>query len=485
MIIPFTGQAYQAKYRSLNGQRCVNYYPVLDQSGGKSEISLYPTPGYTSFVTTSGTEVRGCFSWNNIGYKVVGNTLYSVTATGTKATIGTLSTTSGRCQFVANSTQILVIDGTYGYVYTISTGSFAQVTDPDFPSTPVFVDYQDGFAFLVALHADGNYRIYFSNTSDFTAWTATDVLTPTSSADQARACLFVKEQLHIFSDLSLEIYYNNNGTFERRPLSSLRYGIAAQYSAVRVDESIIYLTRDELGRGFIARYEQDQIKAISTEAITYQINTYTRIDDAFAFAMQYQGHIWYVLTFPSASATWVYDITTQSWFEWASLSSAVNASAIPGRHTANCYMNLSGKHIIGDYESGNLYEIKDTLWTSSPGTAATMMLQVSKDGGHNWSPERLRTKQIGEYQKRPLWLGLGTARKWMFRLKFADTVNTENGRTVIRTRETAHFAQEDKYVSISSLRVEVDIDPVPFCIINAYANGSISGLAQQDPNGNQ
>jgi hypothetical protein len=481
MLIPFTGQAYKSKYTSLNGQRCVNFYPVVDKASGKSSIALFPTPGYSLFCDLTGSVVRGAFEKDGIGYAVADSTFYKVLSDGTKTTIGTLLSYSGTVQMVDNPTQILIIDGFTSYTYTIATGILTQNLTTAWSSNPVFVDYQDGMAFVIAQHADGNYRVYFCGVNDFTSWQVTDLVTPTYKSDQVRAVVSIKEQLYFFSDKTIETFFNNNGTIQRRPLTSLNYGIAAKYSAVRIDESVIFLTKDSYGQGFVARYENNQIGPVSTEAITYAINTYPKIDDAIAWSMEYQGHVFYVLTFPTANVTWVYDLTTQAWFEWASLSSSPNASAIPGRHTANCYMNLAGKHIIGDYESGKLYEIKDTPYTSNPSATAILVLQISKDGGHTWSSEKLRTKQIGQYLKRPLWIGLGSARDWMFRLKYEDTINTENGRSVIRTRETAHFASEDKYVSISSLRVEIDIEPVPFAIINAYANGSVSGV----PDNNQ
>jgi hypothetical protein len=477
MLIPFTGQAYKAKYPSLNGQRCVNWYPVTDQANGKTQLALYPTPGYTLFTNGAGNEGRGCFEWKGIGYKVVDDTFYEVTAAGVETSKGTLLTSTGRVKFAVNPTQIMIIDGTYGYVYTISTGAFTRITDTDFPANPISLDYQDGFAFIVARHADGMYRLYFCNTNDFTSWTATDVVTPTYKADNTRAALSNKEVLYVLSDLSAEIYINNDGVIERQPRSAQNYGIGATDSALQIDESVIFLSKDRHGSRYVVQMSgSPDIKPISDSAVTFAINSYKKVDDAFAWGISWEDRLWYVLTFPTENVTWVYDLTTQSWFEWASLSSSVNASATPGRHTANGYMNLAGKHIICDYESGKLFQLKNIKFADAPTETPTISLQASKDKGHVWTNERWRQINIGQYLKRLVWLGLGTARDWMFRLKFADTINTENGRTVIRTRETAHLAIEDKYLSISSLRIDVGIEPAPFVILGAYANSSYSGV---------
>ena len=90
---------------------------------------------------------------------------------------------------------------------------------------------------------------------------------------------------------------------------------------------------------------------VSTHAVEYAIAQYGNISDAFAYTYQQEGHGFYVLTFPSANATWVYDAATQAWHERAGL---VNGQFT--RHRSNCQCNFGGETIVGDFENGNIYK---------------------------------------------------------------------------------------------------------------------------------
>jgi hypothetical protein len=69
-----------------------------------------------------------------------------------------------------------------------------------------------------------------------------------------------------------------------------------------------------------------------------------------AYSYQQEGHKFYVLTFPTANATWVYDTITGAWHERAGLTNGVFT-----RHRSNCQMNFNNQTIVGDYENGNIY----------------------------------------------------------------------------------------------------------------------------------
>ena len=52
-------------------------------------------------------------------------------------------------------------------------------------------------------------------------------------------------------------------------------------------------------------------QVVSNRGIEQMINTFARIDDAIAYAYQKNGHSFYVLTFPTANKTLVYDASIQ------------------------------------------------------------------------------------------------------------------------------------------------------------------------------
>ena len=118
MKVPVTGGFYESRTRDIDYQSCINWFPTIDNYGGKEQLILLPTPGYELFSTPQATgEVRGLFCHNGIGYAVVDSTLYKITVDGTASTIGTLLTSSGTIKMAANPTQLMVVDNVYGYIY--------------------------------------------------------------------------------------------------------------------------------------------------------------------------------------------------------------------------------------------------------------------------------------------------------------------------------------------------------------------------------
>jgi hypothetical protein len=74
------------------------------------------------------------------------------------------------------------------------------------------------------------------------------------------------------------------------------------------------------------------------------------MSDAIGYTYQQDGHSFYVLIFPTADTTWVYDLATQAWHERAGW---VNGSFT--RHRSNCQMAFNNKIVVGDYEDGKIY----------------------------------------------------------------------------------------------------------------------------------
>jgi hypothetical protein len=54
---------------------------------------------------------------------------------------------------------------------------------------------------------------------------------------------------------------------------------------------------------------------ISTHAIEEQWGGYSTITDAVAYVESRDGHLFWVIHFPTGNATWVYDLVEKSWHE--------------------------------------------------------------------------------------------------------------------------------------------------------------------------
>jgi hypothetical protein len=80
--------------------------------------------------------------------------------------------------------------------------------------------------------------------------------------------------------------------------------------------------------------------------------------DASAYTYQQDGHAFYVLIFPSANTTWVFDVATSMWHERAAF---INGDFT--RHRSNCQMSFNGEVVVGDHELGNLYAFDLNVFT--------------------------------------------------------------------------------------------------------------------------
>lgn len=455
MQIPLVTGSYKERSRHLNPSKCVNFYPVLDTTdqGNKYKISYYSGAGYKLYKNISGSVVRGLFSWDESAYVVVDNVFYVIASDNTITTVGTLSSSNGFIKMRANPTQLMIINkgSSEGYIYTFSTGVLSTISDPDYPGADD-IDYQDGYFLVVR-----NGRLYFSAINDGTTWDGLDVVTPTYQADFARAVVSLKEDLILLGDKTTEIYYNNGvAPFERKPNHSLSYGTISSNSLLNIDESVIFMTNSYNGSGYVVRMSNNyEIKPISSQAIDYQISKFQTINDAFAISYKDGSHLFYQLTFPSEGRTFVYDITTDQWHERESLKS--NNITI-SRHTANCQMFFNNQNIIGDYESGKLYFFDSSVYTEngrqiigyvdsvplnddlkylqissfqvdmSTGNALAtgqgdnpqLALQISKDNMPFGNERFMSSGKIGQYNRRVKYNRLGTARTWVFRVKYAE-----------------------------------------------------------------
>jgi hypothetical protein len=145
------GSYNNQRISSIDAERSVNIFEYVDPLGKKPK-SLINTSGLINqellFPGASGG-ARGQFVFKNVEYIVFGNTIYGITTSNVVTVIGTLSNTSGYVGIDANTFQIIFVDGSKGYIWDTISNTFAQITDPAFPQTPLDVCYLDGYFVVI------------------------------------------------------------------------------------------------------------------------------------------------------------------------------------------------------------------------------------------------------------------------------------------------------------------------------------------------
>jgi hypothetical protein len=356
---PILGQAYVARSINAADNRLVNLFPEAIPDGGKEAGFLNRAPGL-QFLQTVGTgPIRALWAHQTNGsdfYVVSGIQVFKLTSTSaTPQLLGTVSGT-GPVSIADNGAVIFFACNGPSYTYFEPTGEFNQITDENFPGA-VTVAYIDN---LFVFNEPNSQRIYSVDTVDpLTAqyiyplvFSATDVSSADGSPDGVVAINVDHRQMWVFGTDSVEVWYNAGlANFPLTPVQGAfnEIGCAAPYSVAKLDNALFWLGTDARGQGIVYKNNGYSGVRVSTHAIEYAIAQYGNISDAVAYTYQQEGHAFYVLNFPSASKTWVYDVSVQAWHERASGNEGQY------RHRSNCQCNFGGTIIVGDFENGNIY----------------------------------------------------------------------------------------------------------------------------------
>lgn len=457
MKIGLVGPSYVQRSLPFDAQRSVNLYAVVDEMGAETS-SLYGTPGLSLFATCGAGPHRGSFkSSNGRVFFVSDSTLYEVDSNGTATNMGTLLTSSGRVSMTEGLTQLAICDGNKLYYLVYSTNTFSSVTDPDLPSSVGFVTNIDGY-FIVNENDTG--RFYISAINDVSSWDALDFATAESNPDVLVAPINAVGQLWLMGEITTEIWTNSGASsfpFGRVGNVVMQAGVLAKYTALEIDNSILFVGRDKFGSGMVYRANGFTPQRISTTPIEKIIQAAPSPENMFAWAYQEEGHLFYVISGGGLETSLVFDLTTQQWHERAFL----NGDGEFEQHLGATCVFAFGKQLVGDRRNGRLYEMsldfysdagdeiaRERTYThlidekkqirynsleinfetgvglqSGQGSDPQVSLQVSKDGARTWSDWfNASIGRIGEYQKTVKFRRLGIAEIMTFKIRITDAV---------------------------------------------------------------
>lgn len=456
MKTPILGQSYVARSINAADSRMVNLFPEATPSPEGNEVGfLNRAPGLRKLVTAGTGPIRGLWQYGDYGYAVSGSSLYRLDSNYNLLRIGAIAGT-GPVSMVDNGTQMFIATNPISYIYDATTIQLAQITDEDFPGA-ITVGYLDGY---FVFQEPNSQKFWVSELLDGTQIDPLSFASAEGMPDNLVSLFIDHREVWLFGTQSVEVWYDAG--LPDFPLARIQgavneLGCAATFSVAKMDNSLFWLGSDARGQGVVFRANGYSGQRVSTHAVEYAIQSYGTISDAIAFTYQQDGHAFYVLTFPTAQKTWVFDIATGAWHERAGFA---NGRFI--RHRANCQMFFNNEVIVGDFENGNIYAYDLDLfadgdlpqkwlrsWRALPtgqnnlmrtaqhtlqlecetGTGKTaaatevvngytvstspeVMLRWSDDGGHTWSNEHWRKMgSLGNYGTRVIWRRLGMTGK--------------------------------------------------------------------------
>jgi hypothetical protein len=287
-----------------------------------------------------------------------------------------------------------------------------------------------------------------------------------SSTDNLITLYENNRELWLIGERTSEVWFNAGGTnfaFQRIPGVGPQVGCAAVHSITRAGAALVWLGRNEQGQNIVIMQSQYSFQRISTHAVEHAIASYPVVNDAIGYGYEEDGHLFYMLTFPTADVTWCFDLIAGVWHQRASFTST---SGQFHRHRSNCFMDFADLRMVGDYQTGQVLQMSRQYFTDAgaplvcirrtphvwskatrervfisqlqieftPGVGLQVgqgqnpqvMLRWSDDGGFTWSTEHWSSiGAAGETKHRAIFRLLGRARDRVWEASFSDPVQRD------------------------------------------------------------
>lgn len=343
------GGWYSDEAKPWSQQDICNFIPfVAEQPGTLSPIKAPPAPGLKPFVEiASNGGIRGMENVEGKLLVVAGTTLYQISNNGIAIPRGTIPGTGlvtiGYNQAgIAN--QVLIGNGSAGYVYDTSLLTLTRITDEAFPGTKA-VDYLDSY--LLGVEPLGRFWFH-SNLADAEDYNALDRYEAETSPDRIVTLAVSNEEVVVFGQTTTDFFVNTGaatGTFQSKGVS-MTVGCAAAASVVKLDNTLFWLDN----YGVFQRLNGYSPQPVSTRVLEALVADQATFDWSRCRASVYQdkGRKIVYWTFPGV-LTIGYDVTTGMWHRRAAYGMESDR--------LSCIVNWNKKWIGGDYINGRLYEL--------------------------------------------------------------------------------------------------------------------------------
>ena len=444
MPIPYIGD-------NTYGKLPINYYPSVDSEKG---VILTPRPGLYKLATLDNQVMRAMKAGSNgYVYCICGSGLYKFhSISGTASRLGSIGTVSGPALLVETLFQIVAWDSSGWYTADLVGDTFKRATDVDYP-IPSSIAFQDNA--VIVSEAD-TFKMYVTDAVD--ASVITDLSYYATSESKPGPIVRVisnNQQVWVFKQRSAEIWYNAGQPgfpFTRIDGAFLEHGLLAFGSICELDVALAWLS----DTGHAVRSTGGYLtKIFSTRKMEREWQTFSDISQAFSYGMVIDGNWLWLITFPLSNRTFVYNESipdpSLAWSEWQTEGEAFAGC---------CYAYSNGKHLVGDYREGIIYELSPEYGydNTAPinkqvqtqnyykankritfgrltvqfrtgivpalgdGSEPQACLQTSSDGGETWGDERwVSLGKIGEYTRPVYWDRNGASQNRCFRITINDS----------------------------------------------------------------
>jgi hypothetical protein len=469
--VPLFGAGTAGKSLTVTAQRRLNCYYEVRVDGDKTNIAIFGTPGLTLVDSSLSNVNRGMYVMGSYLYVVSGNTLFQFDSNFVRTQIGTLNTSAGLVSMADNGTQLIIVDGTNGYIYNQATTTWVgKITSAGFPNGATTVCFDNGF--FIVDKATTN-QFYKSASYDGTTWSASDFASMAANPGNLLAVDDDHGYLILWGTNSIEFWQNNGAaTFPYAPLRSVaqEYGLAARFSRAKINNTMMFLARNPQGQVQVMMGQGFAPVDVGSPDITNIINGFSVVSDAVSLSYMVDGHPMYQINFPTAKRSFLYDTLSNFWSE------VQTGTALSAIHLARMAVNFNQIDYAIDGAGGNIYKYDSSAYTDNgmtilrqlvtrhvvqdmnvvgideimfdmetgvglqagQGSNPQLMFEISKDGGRTYGNQSfLSLGKVGQYKgPRVAKRRIGSARDMVMRLSMTDPVKfvVTNGYAIMRER---------------------------------------------------
>lgn len=471
MEFPFISGSNVARSTKIDVERSINFYPEIQVKDAKNEAALIGCPGRTLFGTGPKAPFRGAVAARTTAatagpngdrcFYVAYDSLYELLIDGISTFLGQLRTWTGYVGMVYGGTQLLVVDGQFGYVFDLVANTFIEI---DQINGTGFVGgtqcrYQDGY-FAVCQPGSNFWNI--SGLDDATSWSGLDYAQKEGNADPIVGFINIHREFLFLGRTTSELWYDaGTVSFPWAPIPGifLDQGCVSSWSIVKADQTAYWLGFDDNGQLICFELAGYTPRRVSTSAMEKLLKEkFGDPTQIIGYTYQDEGHTFIAYNSLTSDTTIVYDIATKEWHERKSF----NEAGILSRDRNNFHVLCFNSHITFDFSNANIYTLSLDVYTDNggalpkirigphyskdmkyifynsleidmetgvgldgavPGSLPIAILKVSNDGGKTWSSERYKSiGPIGAARTRVRWNNLGRARDRVFWFEVDDPV---------------------------------------------------------------
>jgi hypothetical protein len=463
----FLAPAYSSSVRGIGGDTAINIRPEVAGPGASAQRMWVHTPALRVFAPQ--TVATACRAMHQTGggrvFQVAGTSLWEILANGSRTLRGTVSSTTGPVGIASNEDQMVIVDGSAGYLFDIAANTLTMISDPEFPNGASTVDFRRG-VFLI--EEPGSIFFRWSEIRDGAVWPALNRASAEDYPDIVVGIIALGTDVVVFGSQSIQWFYADANSTDQQWLpiqsASVQIGTDSRQSLALSRDSIYFLGSGPDGSSRVFRTQGYGVEQISTPGIYGILSTASDLSGAVGRVHSFGGHTYYVLTVAAIEKTLVYDVDLGEWHEraWMDPSTGI-LSRWRGLHACFGF----GKTLVGDSNGNAVYRLSDTdykdqrpdqsgdWWIlrerafghqgaegkmvqylnfelhgrkgvgtiTGQGVDPVVMLTWSNDGGMMWgSSEELSVGALGQYDFRMKTHLCGQGRDRMWRLRLTDPI---------------------------------------------------------------